>query len=815
MMSFLESNEATPGFIITKAQPPKNEQVALPVSTGPKEDPVLYESFQPYRLKQTAAAPAVEFSDFDVAVDEYFSKIESQRVEAQRIEQEQAVHKRLGKVKEDQQRRVTALESQEQKLERQARLIEQNVALVDAAINAINKYIASQISWDKLTELVKQEKKKGDLIASIIHKLRLPQNSITLLLYETLVAEEDLSDEAEQVDIDLTLTAHGNATEYYAKRKKAAEKRQKTEESAKMAMKSAERKALSTLKEVKTKATIQKLRKPYWFEKFNWFISSDGYIVVSGRDMQQNELLYKRYLHKGDVYIHADIHGASTVIVKNPMGGEIPPRTLSEAGTFSICYSKAWKSKIVTSAWWVHDDQVSKTAPSGEFLTTGSFMIRGKKNFLPPSTLVMGLGILFRLADESIPGYVPGETEEANDSDDEGQETQKPTEDSPASQEQSSTSSAPVAASETDAAPASESTEASASSSAAATETPAESVASSENTAESESGESEESDEESILPIPSGDYQIDLTKEHGAASTSTSGSQSQLVDSQTSSSSQGGNQGDRKKKLSRKEREQLKRQQQGLPPTEKKIQPENQPKQQQKGPAPQKAPRGKRSKLKKIQQKYGDQDEEERKAMMDLLKSSGAKQKEAAAAAEVKQAMTAEQTAQEMNRRMAQKKEAEAKRVARLKEEEELRTALREEKLDELSEVDRARIQETTAKNLGVNLAALTSVPKPEDVVIFAIPVCAPYEALQNFKYRVKITPGTLKKGKAAQLAVSVFLKQQEATPQEKELIKAVPDGELTGVLIPNVKLSTPGLASILQQKSKGKGKSEDVEITE
>ncbi len=28
--------------------------------------------------------------------------------------------------------------------------------------------------------------------------------------------------------------------------------------------------------------------------------------------------------------------------------------------------------------------QVSKAAPSGEYLVTGSFMIRGKKNYLPP-----------------------------------------------------------------------------------------------------------------------------------------------------------------------------------------------------------------------------------------------------------------------------------------------------------------------------------------------------------------------------------------------------------------------------------------------
>jgi hypothetical protein len=53
------------------------------------------------------------------------------------------------------------------------------------------------------------------------------------------------------------------------------------------------------------------------------------------------------------------------------------------------------------SAWWVESHQVSKTAPTGEYLTVGSFMIRGRKNFLPPCQLEMGLAVLFRLGDES------------------------------------------------------------------------------------------------------------------------------------------------------------------------------------------------------------------------------------------------------------------------------------------------------------------------------------------------------------------------------------------------------------------------------
>lgn len=36
-------------------------------------------------------------------------------------------------------------------------------------------------------------------------------------------------------------------------------------------------------------------------------------------------------------------------------------------------------------------------APSGEYLTTGSFMIRGKKNFLAPHALEMGFALLFKV----------------------------------------------------------------------------------------------------------------------------------------------------------------------------------------------------------------------------------------------------------------------------------------------------------------------------------------------------------------------------------------------------------------------------------
>lgn len=136
----------------------------------------------------------------------------------------------------------------------------------------------------------------------------------------------------------------------------------------------------------------------------------------------------KRYLREGDAYVHADVHGAASCIVRNkgrkaPAGpsstgaaenssggggkyAAISPIALHEAGCACVCRSAAWRAKMVTSAWWVHATQVSKTAPTGEYLTTGSFMIRGKKHFLAPHALEMGLGILFKVDEDSLVRHV-------------------------------------------------------------------------------------------------------------------------------------------------------------------------------------------------------------------------------------------------------------------------------------------------------------------------------------------------------------------------------------------------------------------------
>jgi hypothetical protein len=149
--------------------------------------------------------------------------------------------------------------------------------------------------------------------------------------------------------------------------------------------------------EIKLQEKKQKKKrtsKHFWFEKYRWFISSDGNVVVAGRDAKTNDKIVKKYLSDKDRYAHAEIHGAPSVVVKHN-NSEFSEQTLKEACEYALNFSKAWNAKIgAGSAYWVLPDQVSKTAPSGEFIPRGAFIIRGKRNYIQNIEMRLAVGLM-------------------------------------------------------------------------------------------------------------------------------------------------------------------------------------------------------------------------------------------------------------------------------------------------------------------------------------------------------------------------------------------------------------------------------------
>lgn len=138
-------------------------------------------------------------------------------------------------------------------------------------------------------------------------------------------------------------------------------------------------------------------RKTHWFERYRWFLSSEGAVVLGGRDASSNDLLVRRHLKDGDLYLHADVQGAASVVVKHPAPGApaLTEATLHEAGQWAVAFSKAWRAGLASaSAFWVAHDQVSKSGATGEFVAKGAWVVHGTKNMLKDLPLELALGTI-------------------------------------------------------------------------------------------------------------------------------------------------------------------------------------------------------------------------------------------------------------------------------------------------------------------------------------------------------------------------------------------------------------------------------------
>ena len=128
--------------------------------------------------------------------------------------------------------------------------------------------------------------------------------------------------------------------------------------------------------------------KAKWYHRFRWMETSDGVVVIGGRNADQNEELVKKYMEGKDTFLHADVFGASVVIVKGLT------EHMDEAVQFAASYSRLWGSgaaagDVIAAA----PSQVSKTAESGEFVAHGSFVIRGERKIFRNVPMEVAIGV--------------------------------------------------------------------------------------------------------------------------------------------------------------------------------------------------------------------------------------------------------------------------------------------------------------------------------------------------------------------------------------------------------------------------------------
>ena len=759
-----------------------------------------------------------QFGTLDLALDAFFTQMEMRALERERLSVERNLEKKHEKFVQEQEARLNALRRTAERFERGAQLIEYNIQLVEQIIVEMRTLVSSGMQWPEIERMVKALKKKDPMsIANFIHTLQLHKNVVVILLCEP--ADDDAAEvDAEEVPVDFTLSAQANVTRLYGERTAVLSKLHKMEAVSEEVQKRAEKKhardmakTIARKQVAGTSANLSlfssQVRKKFWFEKFDWFISSENFVVVSGRDMQQNEMLYRRYMRENDIYIHADVHGAATCLIKNPDARPIGASTLEQAGRHSMCHSSAWSAKLVTSAWWVRPAQVTKSAPSGEYLPTGSFMIRGKKNFLPPHELVLGYGILFVLDPVSVPNHA-GERMPADDTlasaipllADSAREKE----------ELQNASFLPALSGDTDGWDSMRSSRLEGESDEDDGDEDGDGYDGARAAAEEDNdgdGGNRESTAGAAEPVPTPDDII--ASVFGLQKTAAPETEQR-----------------RNAKMSVHERKMLKKKEQGKDVSEPSSKPPpkaGEKKKEAKSAPPPPKPRMTKAKARKMR-KYADEDEEDReiRLMLNGFKKPQPAPAAADAAATFASSDAKEESAPKKNvcficgssshyaRDCPKRKEADqAAAVASAPVDivEDGSSESEDEDKEALSGDAAAAGTEaagTAGKSSGSELSRLTGSPKSDDVLLYAIPVCAPYDALKNYKYKVKLTPGHLKRSKAVQSSLAVFMKQSDATAQERRLIQAISESDLTQTMPSDVTVAG-GQASARYSKKGGK----------
>ena len=187
-------------------------------------------------------------------------------------------------------------------------------------------------------------------------------------------------------------TAQSNASLYFDKAKESERKASRTKE-------------ILREKPKPRSPKVVKQKKLDWFEKYRWFITSEGNIALAGKDAKSNEQVVKKYLKANDRYAHADIHGAPSVVVKSEQGLSPSDISMKEASSFSLAYSKAWGARVASGhSFWVEKESVSKTPNTGEFLAKGAFVIRGKRNWHKNLEIMLAIGLIEYEGNEKLMG---------------------------------------------------------------------------------------------------------------------------------------------------------------------------------------------------------------------------------------------------------------------------------------------------------------------------------------------------------------------------------------------------------------------------
>lgn len=340
----------------------------------------------PFPMSIHEGLELVRYPTFHDALDAYFGRaVTVERVDP-RIKKLEEEKKKVQRMLDAQRAAVVKFEKEEAETRRKGDLLYGHFDAAGRVIQAL--WEASKgIGWKALQEKVTEGKAAGKAEALMVDALSPNEGTAILLL-------EDETGKKAKVRVDLRKSIQENADALYETSKKMRDKRKgaiEALERTEAKLKELTERGVEIVQQIEEKQKRLPATKRFWFENFRWFFTSDGHLVMAGRDVRSNEKLVSKQLEDNDRYLHADVSGAPSVVVK-AKDGVVSETALEEAAAFATCMSRVWNAGHAQGeAYWVTPQQVSKTPNPGEYVAKGAFIVRGKRNFIrAPARLAIG-----------------------------------------------------------------------------------------------------------------------------------------------------------------------------------------------------------------------------------------------------------------------------------------------------------------------------------------------------------------------------------------------------------------------------------------
>ncbi len=376
----------------------------------------------PFPLEERAGLDSEAFETFDGALDEYFHRLAAVDREPDRPDFEARIEKHQ-RIVAQQEEAIEEFAEEADREREKAELLYANYDLVDEVISAVREAREAGSDWAAIRETLAEGAERGIPAAEAVVDVDPDGGTVTVALDDT------------EVPVDPSMGVEKNADRRYQEAKRVEDKRDGAEEALEES-----RAELETIREERdawdedgeggqagegradagagggdradagasertpeewlAEPSIPVRQPEHWYERFRWFHTSDGFLVVGGRDADQNEALVSKYLEPGDLFVHAQAHGGPATVLKATGPSEpardvdVPESSREEAARFAVSYSSVWKDgRFSGDAYLVGHDQVSKTPESGEYLEKGAFAVRGDRTYYRDVAVGVAVGV--------------------------------------------------------------------------------------------------------------------------------------------------------------------------------------------------------------------------------------------------------------------------------------------------------------------------------------------------------------------------------------------------------------------------------------